>query len=166
MPEKAAKDFFIHREISLAWFKALSQCGGACVHTGMVLRYWLFLNKSDRISATSKKFEKLWEMQGSKASWARCSLAPNIMRIMGIRALLPVPWHYEHYGNFDPPLNAPVAQSCHESSDLAGLTANRYACNSSQKWVMIGVYTEISRPKSIGYLFARVSYKLSRCGSK
>ena len=58
MPEKAAKDFFIHREISLAWFKALSQCGGACVHTGMVLRYWLFLNKSDRISATSRKFEK------------------------------------------------------------------------------------------------------------
>ena len=58
MPEKAAKDFFIHREISLAWFKALSQCGGACVHTGMVLRYWLFLNKSDMISATSKKFEK------------------------------------------------------------------------------------------------------------
>ena len=58
MPEKAAKDFFIHREISLAWFKALSQCGGACVHTGMVLRYWLFLNKSDKISATSGKFEK------------------------------------------------------------------------------------------------------------
>ena len=58
MSEKAAKDFFIHREISKAWFQALSECGSTCVHLVIVLRYWLFLEKSDKISATSRKFEK------------------------------------------------------------------------------------------------------------
>jgi hypothetical protein len=58
MTEQAAKNFFIHREISLTWFKALSQCGGACVQTGIVLRYWLFLNKSDKISVSSRRFEE------------------------------------------------------------------------------------------------------------
>ena len=58
MPEKAKKDFFIHREISQAWFQALSECGSTYVHTGIVLRFWLFYEKSDKISATSRKFEK------------------------------------------------------------------------------------------------------------
>ena len=58
MSEKAAKDFFVHREISKAWFQALSECGSTCVHLGIVLRYWLFLEKSDKISATSRKFEQ------------------------------------------------------------------------------------------------------------
>ena len=58
MPEKVKKDFFIHREISQAWFQALSECGSTYVHTGIVLRFWLFYEKSDKISASSRKFEK------------------------------------------------------------------------------------------------------------
>ena len=58
MPEKVKKDFFIQREISQAWFQVLSECGSTYVHTGIVLRFWLFYEKSDKISATSRKFDQ------------------------------------------------------------------------------------------------------------
>ena len=54
MSEKATKGFLIHQEISKAWFQALLECGSACVHNGIVLRYWLFIEKYD-----ISKFKKL-----------------------------------------------------------------------------------------------------------
>ena len=57
MPEESKSEFFIHPQISLAWVQALSRCGSLCVHVGIVMRFRHLLEKSDTISATSKKFE-------------------------------------------------------------------------------------------------------------
>ena len=81
MPTESKSEFFIHPRISLAWFQALCRCGSLCVHVGIVMRYRHLFEKSDTISATSKKFESFYVSKYKKLRALKKMAQAGLIRI-------------------------------------------------------------------------------------
>ena len=55
---QAQRQFLLHKNISLSWVERLSSCGTLCFQVGMVICYWIVLERSAGIKATTKKFAR------------------------------------------------------------------------------------------------------------